>query len=290
MLYPELFKQLEAVRWDMDKDIAWSTFDASQLTDEQARTIKMNAITEWSALPATEMFLRDNRGDSDFSAFISVWFFEEQKHSLVLMEYLRRFRPDLVPTEAELHEVRFEFEPAPPLETLMLHFCGEIRLNHWYRCASEWHTEPVIKQIYTRLSQDEARHGGAYLRYMKRAIGKSGNEARAAFAKVGMLMASARRTSQALHPTNLHVNKALFPRDTIQSRVPDPEWLDHWLDSQIKFDAVWENKVVERILHNLSLLLERPFKTVQQLNHYRKEMGRQAAAVLESAAALQAVP
>jgi DNA-binding transcriptional MerR regulator len=42
-----------------------------------------------------------------------VWFFEEQKHSLVLMEYLRRFRPDLVPTEEELHEVRFEFDPAP---------------------------------------------------------------------------------------------------------------------------------------------------------------------------------
>jgi hypothetical protein len=59
----------------------------------------MNAITEWAALPATEMFLRDNRDDSDFSAFMSVWFFEEQKHSLVLMEYLRRFRPDLVPTE-----------------------------------------------------------------------------------------------------------------------------------------------------------------------------------------------
>ena len=290
MLYPELFKQLEAVRWDMDKDIAWSTFDASQLTDEQARTIKMNAITEWSALPATEMFLRDNRGDSDFSAFISVWFFEEQKHSLVLMEYLRRFRPDLAPTEAELHEVRFEFEPAPPLETLMLHFCGEIRLNHWYRCASQWHTEPVIKQIYTRLSQDEARHGGAYLRYMKRAIGKSGDEARAAFAKVGMLMASARRTAQALHPTNLHVNKALFPRDTIQSRLPDPEWLAHWLDSQIKFDAVWETKVVERILHNLSLLLERPFNTVQQLNHYRKEMSRQVAAALEPIAVLQPTP
>ena len=30
-------------------------------------------------------------------------------------------------------------------------------------------------------------------------------------------MASARRTAQALHPTNLHVNKSLFPRDTIQS-------------------------------------------------------------------------
>jgi hypothetical protein len=246
-----------------------------RLTDEQARSIRMNAITEWSALPATEMFLRDNRGDSDFSAFMSIWFFEEQKHSLVLMEYLRRFRPALVPTEAELHAVRFEFEPAPPLETLMLHFCGEIRLNHWYRCASEWHTEPVIKQIYTLIGQDEARHGGAYLRYMRRAIGQSGDEARAAFAKVGMLMASTRRTAQALHPTNLHVNKALFPRDTIQSRLPDPEWLAHWLDTQICFDAAWETKVVERILHNLGLLLGQPFKTVQQLNHYRKALGRQ---------------
>ena len=282
MLYPELFKQLEAVRWDMDKDIPWSSFNAAQLTDEQALTVRMNAITEWAALPATEMFLRDNQHDSDFSAFMSIWFFEEQKHSLVLMEYLRRFRPEMVPTEAELHAVRFEFEPAPPLETLMLHFCGEIRLNHWYRCAAEWHTEPVIQQIYTRLSQDEARHGGAYLRYMKRAIVQSGDQAKAAFAKVGMLMASARRTAQALHPTNLHVNKALFPRDTIQSRLPDPEWLEHWLDSQIRFDAAWETRVVDRILHNLSLLLEQPIKTVQQLNQYRKAVGRQLAASLEA--------
>ncbi len=277
MLYPELFKQLESVRWDMAKDIPWDSFDAARLTDEQAKTIKMNAITEWAALPATEMFLRDNRGDSDFCAFMSVWFFEEQKHSLVLMEYLKRFRPDLVPTEAELDNVRFEFDPAPALETLMMHFCGEIRLNHWYRRASQWHTEPVIKSIYMRLSQDEARHGGCYLKYMKRAIGNFGLEAETAFAKVGVLMASARRTAQALHPTNLHVNKTLFPLDTIQSRVPNPDWLEHWLDTQIKFDASWETKVVERILHNMSLLLHRSFETVQDLNKYRKELARELA-------------
>jgi len=279
MLYPELFKQLESVRWDMDRDIPWASFDSTQLSDEQAVTVQMNAITEWAALPATEMFLRDNRNDSDFSAFMSIWFFEEQKHSLVLMEYLRRFRPDMVPTEEELHNVRFEFDPAPRLETLMLHFCGEIRLNHWYRRASEWHTEPVLKVIYTKLSQDEARHGGAYLKYMKRAIQNFGLEAKSAFAKVGVLMASARRTAQALHPTNLHVNKSLFPSDTIQSRVPNPEWLEHWLDQQIKFDAVWETKVVERILHNLSLLMERSFATVQELNKYRKELAHELAAL-----------
>src|SRR6267378_6582302 len=102
MLYHELFAGFEKVRWDMGRDIPWASFDATQLSEEQARTIKMNAITEWSALPATEMFLRDNQDDSDFSAFMSIWFYEEQKHSLVLMEYLKRFRPDMLPKEEEL--------------------------------------------------------------------------------------------------------------------------------------------------------------------------------------------
>jgi hypothetical protein len=83
-----------------------------------------------------------------------------------------------------------------------------------------------------------------------------------------------------LHPTNLHVNKSLFPLDTIQSRLPNPQWLEHWLDQQIKFDDVWETKVVERILHNMGLLLERSFGTVQELNKYRKEIARDLAASL----------
>ncbi len=278
MLYPELFRQLESVRWNMERDIPWNDFDAGRLSDEQALTIKMNAITEWAALPATEMFLRDNRDDSDFSAFMSVWFFEEQKHSLVLMEYLRRFRPDLVPSEEELHAVRFEFDPAPPLETLMLHFCGEVRLNHWYRCASQWHTEPVIKRVYDIMARDEARHGGAYLRYMKRAIERFGDRARAAFARVGVLMASSARSGKPLHPTNLHVNKGLFPNDTVQSRLPDPQWLERWLDGQIAFDRDWENRVVKMILHNLSSLFGVALASTQDLNRYRKQFAAAVAA------------
>ena len=272
MLYPELFRQFEAVRWTLEADVPWDAFDAKRLTDDQARTIKMNAITEWAALPATEMFLRDNHGDSDFCAFMSIWFYEEQKHALVLIEYLRRFRPELAPTEAELQAVRFEFDPAPALETLMLHFCGEVRLSHWYRRASEWHTEPVIKRIYELIARDEARHGGAYLRFMRRAIERSGVEAKRAFARIGVLMASPRRAGKPLHPTNLHVNQTLFPNDTVQSRLPDPEWLERWLDHQIAFDAAWEKRVVSMILHNLGSLFEQTFDSTQQLNRFRKSL------------------
>jgi len=226
MLYPELYKSLEKSRWNMDTDINWGAFDSNQLSEEQALSIKYNAITEWSALPATEMFLRDNQDDSDFSAFMSIWFYEEQKHSLVMMEYLRRFRPDLVPTEEELHAVRFEFDEAPALDTLMLHFCGEIRLTNWYRCASQWHNEPVIKQIYTTLSADEARHASCYMRYMKRAV---------------------------------------------ESKLPNPEWMEHWLDAQINFGIEWQEKVSKAILRKLSGLLDETFETVKDLSVYRRQ-------------------
>jgi hypothetical protein len=281
-LYPELFKSLERARWSLADDVPWDRFDPAALTDEQALTIKQNAITEWSALPATEMFLRDNKHDSDFSAFMSIWFYEEQKHALVLMEYLRRFRPELVPTDAELHAVRFEFDPAPPLETLMLHFCGEVRLTQWYRRAAEWHAEPVIKHVYGLISEDEARHGGAYLKYMRRAIERTPEAARAAFSKIGVLMASGGRGGKPLHPTNLHVNKSLFPNDTVQSRLPDPGWLDRWLDDQLHFDAACEERVARAILRQLSVLFGETFETVRDLNRFRKA-GAGAASAAASA-------
>ena len=85
-------------------------------------------------------------------------------------------------------------------------------------------------------------------------------------------MASSARTAQPLHPTNLHVNKSLFPNDTVQSRLPDPTWLEHWLDTQIEFDKVCEGRVVGGILKQLSALFDRTFETSADLNRFRKEI------------------
>jgi hypothetical protein len=240
------------------------------LSDEQAQTIKMNAITEWAALPATEMFLRDNRDDSDFSAFMSVWFFEEQKHSLVLMEYLRRFRPTWS-RASELHEVRFEFDPAPALETLMLHFCGEIRLQPLV---------PARRRMAHRAGhQGDLRDPGARRGAPRRRL-PALHEARDAEVRrrgQGRLRQGRRADGErAPHRAGAAPDQPARQRQAVPARHhPEPparpEWLEQWLDKQIQFDAVWENKVVERILHNLSLLMERSFASVQELNRYRKE-------------------
>ena len=66
--------------------------------------------------------------------------------------------------------------------------------------------------------------------------------------------------------------KGQFPNDTVQSRLPDPGWLDRWLDQQIHFDKECEGRVVGGILRNLSSLFEQPLTSVQDLNRYRKSI------------------
>jgi hypothetical protein len=110
------------------------------------------------------------------------------------------------------------------------------------------------------------------MHYMKKAVATTGDAARAAFARIGLLMASSARSNKALHPTNLPMNKALFPNDTIQSRLPDPAWLERWLDREIDFDGEWEGKVVNMILHNLSLLFDESIRSLRDLNRYRREL------------------
>lgn len=281
MLYPKIFDRLEKARWHLYRDIPWDEFVLAKIDERQLHGIKMNAILEWSAMPTAEMFLRDNQGDADFSAFMSIWFFEEQKHSLVLMEYLSRVAPEFVPTEAELAAVRFSFDSAPALESLALHFCGEVRLNQWYRCAQTWHTEPVIRLIYNLLSNDEARHARVYFEYMQRAIGRHGDEARLAFAKIGVLMTNV-RLNKAMHPTNLHVNRSLYPHDTVNGRLPDPTWLETWLSQEIGFDDEWERKVETGILQNYSHLLSEKLQSPAQLRQLRRKLTSTLSTTVES--------
>ncbi len=280
MIYTKLFKQLESARWHMHKDIPWDEIDCSKISERQLHGIKMNAILEWSAMPTAEMFLRDNQDDADFSAFMSIWFFEEQKHSLVLMEYLRHVAPELLPAEEELAAVRFTFDPGPAMESLALHFCGEVRLNQWYRCACAWHTEPVIRHIYTLLANDEARHARAYHEYMRRAAERHGDPARLAFAKIGVLMTNA-RVNKAMHPTNLHVNCSLYPQDTVNSRLPDPTWLETWLMHEIGFNEEWEQKVESGILQNYGHLFGEDFDSPARLRDFRRSLAAKQEIALE---------
>ena len=152
MLYDDLFIRLERARWQLNRDIPFDDIDPSLLTPQWIHDLRHICLTELSALYATEMFLRDFYADIDFCSFVSVWFYEEMKHHLVLRKYLERCGEHI--DEAELPALRLTFAPGPAIETLTMHFCGEQRLAHWYTAFSEHAPEPVLRQIFKILAAD----------------------------------------------------------------------------------------------------------------------------------------
>ena len=65
MLYPELYKSLESVRWDMEKDIPWDKFDASLLTDEGYPSGPSDIVERLSryASEHSQVIVADSDGD-----------------------------------------------------------------------------------------------------------------------------------------------------------------------------------------------------------------------------------
>ena len=168
MLYDDLFIRLERARWQLSKDIPFDDIDPSLVTPQWIHDLRHICLTELSALYATEMFIRDFYADIDFCSFISVWFYEEMKHHLVLRKYLERCGETF--DESELPALRLTFAPGPAIETLTMHFCGEQRLAHWYTAFSEHAPEPVLRQIFKTLAADELRHAACYAKYLRRAV------------------------------------------------------------------------------------------------------------------------
>lgn len=165
--YDRMFRRLEKARWSL-ADIRLDGVDRARQTDESLMLLRVNCLMELSALYATRMFLRDFRELPDFCQFISIWYYEEMKHYLVLREYLKVF--DMAPDVATFPALDTELSPSPWPPTLALHYCGELRLGMWYHRWSREAPEPVLGQIYQLIGNDEFRHAGCYEEFMGQAV------------------------------------------------------------------------------------------------------------------------
>ncbi|WP_051335090.1 hypothetical protein [Bradyrhizobium sp. Ai1a-2] len=166
--------------------------------------------------------------------------------------------------------MRFEFEPAPALESLALYSCGEMRLAHWYRCASAHYIEPVIKHSYTVPANDEARHARVYWDYMRKAIARGGKDAFRAFSKIGV------HYDQCLPESCDASDKSTSTRISIPTT---PSMGDYpiqlgWKSSSTKISEStgWENKVEGAILMNLSWAFGETFGSSHNLRRFSKKL------------------
>jgi hypothetical protein len=165
-LYDRMFHRLEQARWAL-ADIPFDTVDKARVSPQTLSFLRVNCLMELSSLYAVRMFLHDFRELPDFCQFMSIWYYEEMKHYLVLREYLKLW--DAEPEAASLGQYDTELTPAPWPPTLALHYVGELRLGMWYRRWSDEAEEPVLSQIYRLIGNDEFRHAGCYKEFMEQA-------------------------------------------------------------------------------------------------------------------------
>ena len=99
---------------------------------------------------------------------MSIWYFEEMRHYLVLREYLKVFGRE--PANEELDALDGELKPAPWPGTLAMHWCGELRLGLWYLRWAGVFSEPVLGSVFRRIGEDELRHAQCYEDFMTHAL------------------------------------------------------------------------------------------------------------------------
>jgi hypothetical protein len=253
VLYDDLFVNLERARWNLSRDIDWDAIEPDKLTPGWIFDVREVCLTELSALYATEMFLRDFYADIDFCSFISVWFYEEMKHHLVLRKYLERVGE--VIEEAELPRLRLSFDEGPAIETLTMHFCGEQRLAHWYTAFSANAPEPVLRQIFKVLAADELRHGAAYAKYLRKAV-RNKPEVLPAILRMALWMIRSTNDSPK-HPTTV-------TEPSVVSLLEDPHYIRRMLNMYLP-GRDHEAPVQRRILALMSELAGTKLSSVRDL-------------------------
>ena len=253
MLYDDLFVSLERARWNLSRDIDWDAMRPELLTPAWRFDVREVCLTELSALYATEMFLRDFYSDIDFCSFISIWFYEEMKHHLVLRKYLERAGERI--DEAELPRLRLTFAEGPAIETLTMHFCGEQRLAHWYTAFSASAPEPVLRQIFRTLAADELRHATAYAKYLRKAVANKP----AVLPQILRMSLWMLRTSNdnPKHPTTL-------TEPSVVSLLEDPHYLRRMLNAYLP-GRDHEAPVQRRVLALMSELAGRQIRSLREL-------------------------
>jgi len=263
-LYDRIFRRLEKVRWSL-ADVPFDEIDTGLLDAESLTFLRVNCLMELSSLYATRMFLRDFRDNPDFCQFMSIWYYEEMKHYLVLREYLKAY--DMAPDVSIFPELDTELSPSPWAPTLALHYCGELRLGMWYQHWSRETKEPVLSKIYRLIGNDEFRHAACYEEFMEQALHREPGVLVDFMQAAKWMLVNPNRDK---HPTTMKA--ALETDSSVVDRIEGYEVLQRHIQRTVSDGD--EQNLRRQVLATLSRLAGRELAKLADLAAHTRELQR----------------
>jgi len=246
--------------------INWDSYQEGKLSHIHSKVIKMSTAVEFAALPATVSILKQiPESQHDLRSSIIKWVHDENKHAYVLNEYANRFTSDLL-LDAEFEEIGIDFtesELCVPA-SLALHMCTELSTIRWYSKMIDWFEEPLIKSLYKSLIVDESNHANMFKHFVKQLTTKE--NIKEVFTVFQMFMTKRHFISIKM------VSSTNIEKKTIQSRLPDPELFDIFLNDILKYNDEDIKSLHDKLLSIASEISGVELLTVNDLKQFRKAL------------------
>jgi len=159
------------VRWRM-ADIPFQSIQKDRVSPGLLRLVRDIATSELTTFSATRSFLREFSDDVDFTQWMSVWFYEESKHPVVLMRWLREFGETFDSSFVARGRATASFMRSR-FGMLVTNVISELVASSNYLSLHKNSPEPVLAAIAKNLATDEARHAKSFLAYARRWLERS---------------------------------------------------------------------------------------------------------------------
>lgn len=170
-IYESLFLEAERVRWRA-ADIPWHEIEPAGVSDALLDLVQEAALSELTTFSATRRFLQEFADDLELSQWMSVWFYEETKHPLVLLGWLRHLGRHVDERTLLRGRVSAPFMRSR-FGTLVTNIVSELNASHNYLALHRHAPEPVLRLIARHLAADEARHAAGFFSFARRMLERS---------------------------------------------------------------------------------------------------------------------
>lgn len=167
-LYPELFAAAERARWTFTS-VPWASFEPARATEGLRAAVRAMAYSEQTTFSATQRFMQAFGDDADFSQWISVWFYEETRHPMVLLRWLALAGELPGPDFVRRGRVSTPFMKSRT-GTLVTNVISEMVAADAYLRIARAAPEPLLAALVVRIGADESRHAASFFRYARRAL------------------------------------------------------------------------------------------------------------------------
>ncbi|WP_239334340.1 ferritin-like domain-containing protein [Frankia sp. CiP3] len=164
----DVFRQYERHQWRL-ADLPLDQIDRDLVRPDHVTMARSAVMGEANSIAAQHGFLNEFVDDYDFSAFVTIWGYQELQHHYAFRAWLEALNipVDTAPVDA----MREPYAPgSTPAATLATNIVSELTVNHVYRALSDWVTEPVLRTIMRTASRDEAAHAREFIHFTRRRL------------------------------------------------------------------------------------------------------------------------